>query len=69
MIPTALPLVNGGERSPVVIRVRERLNIPGSDELDFPLQHMLRGIQQLNQLTVTGCIDSATLAALDLYDF
>lgn len=69
MIPTALPLVNGGEKSSVVLRVRERLNVPGSDELDVPLQHMLRGIQQLNRLPVTGCIDSATLAALDLYDF
>ena len=69
MIPSAVPLVNPGERAPVVIRVRERLNLPGGDVLDNSLQHMLRGIQQLNDIPATGCIDTATLAALDLYDW
>ena len=69
MIPSAVPIVNPGERASVVIRVRERLNVAGSDVLDNTLQHMLRGIQQLNDIPATGCIDTATLAALDLYDW
>ena len=66
MIPSALPLVSLGERSDVVVRVRERLNVAGSDLLDVPLSQILRGVQQMNNLPATGCIDSDTLMVLDL---
>lgn len=66
MILSDIPLVSDGEHSPIVLRVRERLNVSGGDVLDAPLQQMLRGLQQLNNIPATGCIDSGTLRLLDL---
>lgn len=63
---SALPLVFEGESSPHVMRVRERLNLPGGDTLDRPMAEVLRGIQKANGLTSHGLIDEDTLTVLGM---
>jgi hypothetical protein len=66
MIESIIPIVSIFETDPVVGRVREQLNLPGTDLLDAPLAEILRGVQSANSLPVTGCIDHATLDAIKL---
>lgn len=63
---SALPLVFEGETSPLVGRVRERLNLPGDNTLDRPMSEILRGIQRANGLQVHGLIDEDTLGVLSM---
>ena len=60
------PLVSIGERSPLVVDVRERLNLLGDDLLDAPLAELLRGVQSAKHLPTSGCIDHATLDAIGI---
>ena len=55
-----------GDASPLVARVRERLNVPGGDVLDQPLAQLLRGLQRARGLDAHGMIDERTLSVLDL---
>ena len=63
---SAVPLVMEGDRDPLVVRVRERLNIPGGDVLDPPLVEVLRGLQKARGRADHGFIDEDTLSALEL---
>jgi murein L,D-transpeptidase YcbB/YkuD len=63
---SAVPLVVTGDASPIVGRVRERLNIPGGNVLDLELAQVLRGMQRARGLEPHGMIDELTLTALDL---
>jgi hypothetical protein len=49
-----------------VLKVRERLNIPGDDTLDAFLVEVLRGLQRARGCESHGMIDEATLEALAL---
>ncbi len=64
-----VPLVTVGARDPLVLRVRERLNVPGGDTLDQPLVEIIRGMQIARGLDATGEITYRTLSLLDLSAF
>lgn len=59
-----IPLVNPGERHPLVNEVRVALNIAGDDVLDAPLAEVLKGLQHQLSIPAVGCINLATLDAL-----
>lgn len=63
---SAVPLVVSGDRDPLVVKVRERLNIPGGDMLDAPLVEVLRGVQRARGCAAHGMIDEEILEALSL---
>lgn len=63
---SAVPFVMAGERAPIVVKVRERLNIPGGNELDRSLMEVIRGLQKANDLEPTGELDERTLGVLSL---
>jgi len=63
---SAVPFVLPGDRSGLVLKVRERLNIPGDDTLDAFLVEVLRGLQRARGCESHGMIDEATLEALAL---
>lgn len=58
---SAVPLVMQGQVDPLVMRVREALNVPGGATLDRPLMELLRGVQARNGLPSHGEIDEDTL--------
>lgn len=63
---SAIPYVTANERSPIVVKVRERLNIPGGDVLDENLMVVLRGMQRANGIDPHGELDDQTLGMLSL---
>lgn len=63
---SAIPYVTANERSPIVVKVRERLNIPGGDVLDENLMVVLRGMQRANGIAPHGELDDQTLGMLSL---
>jgi hypothetical protein len=63
---SAVPFVMAGEKAPIVVKVRERLNIPGGNELDRSLMEVIRGVQRANDLEPTGELDERTLGVLSL---
>jgi len=63
---SAVPYVVENERAPIVVKVRERLNIPGDNCLDRGLMEVLRGLQQANGITAHGELDEQTLGLLSL---
>lgn len=63
---SAVPFVMAGEKAPIVVKVRERLNIPGGNELDRSLMEVVRGVQRANGLEPTGELDERTLGVLSL---
>ena len=66
MSMSLVPFVMEGGSDPIVGRVRQRLNIPGGNELDRGLVEILRGFQSSNGLPSHGQLDEATLRLLDL---
>lgn len=65
MIST-IPYVTANERAPIVVKVRERLNIPGDDLLDQNLMEVLRGLQRSNGMQPHGELDDQTLGLMSL---
>lgn len=63
---SAVPYVTANDRDPIVVKVRERLNIPGGDELDPNLMEVLRGMQRANGIQPHGELDDRTLDLLSL---
>lgn len=61
-----VPLVVEGGSDPLVGRVRQRLNIPGGNDLDRGMVEILRGFQSSNKLQPHGQLDEATLRLLDI---
>lgn len=66
MIDSVLPIVSFGERNPIVLLVREHLNLLGDDLLDAPLVELIRGVQSAKHLPVTGDLDYATLEVIGI---
>lgn len=63
---SAVPFVMAGEKAPIVLKVRERLNIPGGNELDRNLMEVIRGLQRANDIDPTGELDEQTLGLMSL---
>ena len=63
---SAIPYVTANDRSPIVVKVRERLNIPGDSQLDENLMVVLRGVQRANGIEAHGELDDRTLDVLSL---
>lgn len=63
---SAIPYVTANDRDPIVVKVRERLNIPGGDQLDPNLMEVLRGVQRANGIQPHGELDDRTLDLLSL---
>lgn len=63
---SAIPYVTANDRAPIVVKVRERLNIPGDNQLDENLMVVLRGLQRANGLEPHGELDDRTLEVLSL---
>lgn len=61
-----VPFVIEGGTDPLVGRVRQRLNIPGGNQLDRPLVEVIRGVQSGHNLQPHGQLDEATLRVLDI---
>ena len=61
-----VPLVMQGQCDPLVVRVRQVLNVPGSNELDRPLMELIRGVQRAQGLNPHGELDEATLRLFDI---
>lgn len=61
-----VPLVMRGQCDPLVVRVRQVLNVPGSNELDRPLMELIRGVQRAQGLNPHGELDEATLRLFDI---
>lgn len=61
-----VPLVMQGQCDPLVVRVRQVLNVQGGDQLDRPLMELVRGVQRARGLTPHGELDEATLRVFDI---
>lgn len=66
MFVSDVPLVTLGQSDPLVLRVREVLNMNGGDVLDLELSAVLRGLQRARGLDQTGWLDEVTLAVMDI---
>ena len=66
MIASSVPFLRIGVRDDQVVRVREILNVTGTDEFDTPLSMVVRGFQKTHGLLPTGEIDEETANALGL---
>ncbi len=61
-----VPLVMQGDSDALVGRVRQVLNVPGGNTLDYELSEMIRGIQRNQDIPPHGCLDERTLAVFDI---
>jgi hypothetical protein len=61
-----VPLVMQGGSDALVGRVRQVLNVPGGNTLDYELSEMIRGIQRNQDIPPHGCLDERTLAVFDI---
>jgi hypothetical protein len=62
-----LPIYELGDVDEAVSTIKRRLGaFPVNDIYDLDLTTRIRGIQQLNNIPVTGYVDQSTLNALDL---
>jgi murein L,D-transpeptidase YcbB/YkuD len=66
MIASSVPFLRVGVSDDRVVRVREILNVVGTDEFDTPLSMVVRGFQKTHGLLPTGEIDEETANALGL---
>lgn len=66
MIASSVPFLRVGVTDGRVVRVREILNVVGTDEFDTPLSMVVRGFQKTHGLLPTGEIDEETANALGL---
>lgn len=64
--PHPFPLVDLGQRDPLVSRVREAMNVRGDDLLDASLAELLRAVQLYHRIEISGNIDYATLDVLGI---
>lgn len=61
-----VPLVMLGQSDPLVMRVRQVLNVQGGDTLDRPLMELIRGVQRARGLPDHGELDERTLQVFDI---
>lgn len=66
MIASSVPFLHVGVTDDRVVRVREILNVTGTDVFDTPLSMVVRGFQRTHGLSPTGEVDEETANALGL---